>query len=921
MASEAVLNLLINLAGDAAEQARGLGEQIGGLGPIAVGAGLAVGGALVVGLGQGLSLADEAREGVNQLEAQLGLTRDEAEQLGDVGVAVFGGNWYSSIEEATAAVGTMKQTLGGVADISEEELKGAAESAAALKDVFGVEVPEAADAAATLMNEFGLSSDQAFDFLSKGFQSGLDRSGDFLDTIGEYSVQFSEAGHGADDFFSILETGSAGGVLGTDKIADAFKESRIRIAENTDEIIEAYKSIGATFEDNITTTFKRGGDNRAWADEVIGEFQRVGVDAEQYRKQLESGAMSVEAAFGNSLADGIAKGSVSIADAQKLVIDGLGEMDNGVRQNAAGIAIFGTQWEDAGAKAILGVDTTKTSLDDLNGATDSLNAKYNSFGSLFGGAWRMIQTEVLLPVGETLLGLANEAMPAVQAATTALGDAIQWVKDNSDTVLPVLAGIGAAILVAIVPAFWSWAAGAAATGAANLAAIAPLLPVIAAVGLAVGLLYAAWSNNWGGIQEKTAAVWSFLSGTVWPWLVSAFDSVTATLLPSLQTAWSTVWGAVQGATTTAYTFFSTVVWPWLQGTAWPWIVETALPALQTAWSTVWGAVQSATSTVYTFLKDTVWAWLSGTAWPWLQDTALPAMQAAWQTVWPLIQGAVNTVYAFLKDTVWPWLRDTAWPWLKDTALPALQMAFSTAWGAIQLAISAVYTWWKDTFYPWLETTFNNFKEWMANLKISWETNVNLIKGIIDGMSQAMRTAKDDINTALDRVKELLESGWDTVKSTVFGIWSTIGGYISGPIESAQGIVDQVVGEIKGVVQGGLDLVNSFIDAVNSIPGVPDLPNIPGRAMGGPVLAGMPYMVGERGPELIVPQRNGYVYTADQTRGLLSGGGSDSEVVDLLRSIAARIDRPNYTIHGNYPDRDRRAIGDDLRRLTLMGSVS
>jgi hypothetical protein len=55
--------------------------------------------------------------------------------------------------------------------------------------------------------------------------------------------------------------------------------------------------------------------------------------------------------------------------------------------------------------------------------------------------------------------------------------------------------------------------------------------------------------------------------------------------------------------------------------------------------------------------------------------------------------------------------------------------------------------------------------------------------------------------------------------------------------------------------------------------------IGGRAKGGPIMAGMPYVVGEKGPELITPERDGYVHTAAQTARMLStgpsGGGSGS----------------------------------------------
>lgn len=45
-----------------------------------------------------------------------------------------------------------------------------------------------------------------------------------------------------------------------------------------------------------------------------------------------------------------------------------------------------------------------------------------------------------------------------------------------------------------------------------------------------------------------------------------------------------------------------------------------------------------------------------------------------------------------------------------------------------------------------------------------------------------------------------------------------------------------------------------------------------RAHGGPVVAGRPYLVGERGPELIVPRTSGTVLTAGDTSRALSGGG-------------------------------------------------
>jgi hypothetical protein len=68
-------------------------------------------------------------------------------------------------------------------------------------------------------------------------------------------------------------------------------------------------------------------------------------------------------------------------------------------------------------------------------------------------------------------------------------------------------------------------------------------------------------------------------------------------------------------------------------------------------------------------------------------------------------------------------------------------------------------------------------------------------------------------------------------------------------------------------------------------------NIAGRAEGGPVSAGTPYVVGERGPELIIPSRNGIVVPNNQiNRGsytlnapITIYGNADGGVLDQFES--------------------------------------
>lgn len=93
----------------------------------------------------------------------------------------------------------------------------------------------------------------------------------------------------------------------------------------------------------------------------------------------------------------------------------------------------------------------------------------------------------------------------------------------------------------------------------------------------------------------------------------------------------------------------------------------------------------------------------------------------------------------------------------------------------------------------------------------------------------------------------------------------------------------------GAAQGGAD---SFAQNGLSASGEMPPPPAPGggtgggtpgkRAAGGPVSAGHPYLVGEQGPELIVPTGHGVVIPAGQTAGLLGGVSPEAS----LRTLGA-----------------------------------
>ena len=89
----------------------------------------------------------------------------------------------------------------------------------------------------------------------------------------------------------------------------------------------------------------------------------------------------------------------------------------------------------------------------------------------------------------------------------------------------VLIGLGVAIATVVIPALIG-----------VLTTVAPIILTFAAVVVGVSLLRKAWENNFGGIQEKTKAVWNFLKG-IFDILRPYLEIYLSNAVTSFKTAW------------------------------------------------------------------------------------------------------------------------------------------------------------------------------------------------------------------------------------------------------------------------------------------------------------------------------------------------------------------------------------------------
>ena len=364
-------------AGSSLSSMAGIASGVAVAGVAAVGAGLVVAGAAAI------NMASDINGATNDISAQLGISKEQAEGFEGVMKGVFANNFGEDFNDISSAVVSMQQNLKDLTPASGEAQQSLLEGAFAIRDAFDVDVGETMQATSSLMREFGLTSQEATDFLTAGMQQGLNASDDFLETINEYSTQFSEGGATASEFFSVMESGMQGGALGTDKAADAFKEFRVRIQDGSDTTAEA---LGA-----------------------------IGINAEE-------------------LTASMADGSVTASDAFQLVVDKLGEVDDQNVLIQSGVALMGGQFEDLGQDAVLAISTVTASVEEMAGTTESLNQQYEDLPAMIQGVWRGLLVAIE-PAGDALLNVANQIMPAVSGfmtdtLTPAIESLVEWFSKN-----------------------------------------------------------------------------------------------------------------------------------------------------------------------------------------------------------------------------------------------------------------------------------------------------------------------------------------------------------------------------------------------------------------------------------------------------------------------------------------------------------
>lgn len=351
-------------SGNAGEATNGLSGKVDNLGDSVDTVGTAIKGGVLVEAADQLSaigdkiveIAQNAQEFAMTSEKSYGkfyantnLSGQALEELKGVAQDVFATGMTDSIEEATDATTILKSAFN---DLSNSDLTHLTSDVLKLAERTGTDVQENVRAAKKMMSAFGISAEEAFDFIASGFKNNLNASGDFLDTIDEYSTHFKTAGYDASDMLQILKNGLENGAQNTDKAADAIKEMQVRLGDGS-------------FENSLETFSNR-------TKEVFEQWKQ---------------------------------GKATTADVARSVEADIKKMSPNEQQ--AALSALSSQFEDLGLKASTSLLNIGTEFDNVNGKLDEATQKTNAEN--WQEAVNQIQ-QALMPIGTDIL---NALLPVL----------------------------------------------------------------------------------------------------------------------------------------------------------------------------------------------------------------------------------------------------------------------------------------------------------------------------------------------------------------------------------------------------------------------------------------------------------------------------------------------------------------------------
>jgi phage-related minor tail protein len=754
-----------------------------------------------------IKMGDDINKTMNDLAAKTGATGAELEAMSKSATELWKSGLGESISDVANALSEVKQTAG----LTGKELENAAKYGLTLRDTFGFEMNETTRTAAALMKNFGISAEEAYGLITIGAQKGANKNGDLLDTLNEYSVHYKSLGLTADQFVAGLIKGAESGSWSVDKVGDAVKEFTIRSKDASKASLEA--------------------------------FQMIGLNGEEMTRAFANGGAEASKAFNTT-------------------VKALKAMKDPVKKNAAGVALFGTMFEDLEAGVLDTFESmTSASLDAEAALKQVAGVKYNDLGSSITQISRSLQAQ-LIPASQQAAAALQDKMPEIQAAIAKLEPIMADLAARFAEFIPVLIEGG----INLVPKIIEHLKEAAKWLSENK-------DTIIEVGKQVLIAY--------GIFRTFGLIVGVING-----VAAAYASLKSAVL------------AVKGAAL---------------------VCKGAFVKLKAA--QIGSKIATVASTVA--MKAQAVATKAITAAQWLWNAALTANPIG--LVIAAVAGLIAIGWVMYKnwDSITAWLNEK-WQAFAE-AFPRTAAFMKAAWEQFCSNIKLVWDLIANSFKTSWEVLKNVFLGIVALFKGDWAGFCSYFssagQAIIDGFKNAWTLLSewfggvvDFFRPAIDAIGNAFSGMWDGIKSTAVTVFQAIPALIKTPINAVIKVVNGVIDKINGI---GFNIPD-WVPGMGGKRFAVNVPKMPMLAAGG-FTKGIS-IAGEAGTEAVISfdpayrrENQGYLMTAAEMLGMTAVPSNTSNTTINLGGLTFSpvIQTGDNVDRGNIMQQLRACIPDLL----------
>lgn len=406
--------------------------------------------ALNVAVDKFKEMSVSSEQALNSLQVKTGMSTEAVSELKDEMYAIYKDNFGDSLTDVADKIALVAQNID---ESDPSKIKSITENAIGLSDAFGSDFEENLRGVNGLMTNMGLTADEAFDFIAKGSQNGLDKTHELTDNLAEYSQLWGQAGFSAEEMFSILQNGLDSGAYTLDKVND-----------------------------------------------YVGEFGKALADG-RMGENIKSFSTETQNLFNEWK-----NGNATIADVFQSSITDLSNMTNQQEALTLASTVWSSLGEDNAMSVLTSLNKVNDKYTDVAGTMQEINdIQYNDAGSQIEALGRQFEVDILQPIVNGITPSAKEIISFVSKSLPQIVSLVAALVTGTKTYKSITTD--GAFLNSIINGFKQLKTSTEAATTAQLAnnAAVNANPYVAVASILVGLvsLFATYSTTANNMSEET----------------------------------------------------------------------------------------------------------------------------------------------------------------------------------------------------------------------------------------------------------------------------------------------------------------------------------------------------------------------------------------------------------------------------------